>query len=193
MYNPGLFWLSGYLIGLGAEELSKVDAITANWRLGAWVCALGLVIGLMGCQSQVNKAPVLPPPPPLAAPSPRPVRTTFYVTIKQLSLRSCPRIDCPKISTLDINAEVEKMGEIENWTQIKVKKSGTIGYVSSRYLSPRPVEVSQATKKKFRKAKAHKAARPPEVAREEVEAGPKNQESSSPLSEPEGPKIPRVM
>ena len=124
---------------------------------------------------------------------PRPVRPTFYVTINQLSLRVCPGKDCHKISTLALNAEVEKMGEIENWTQIKVKKNGTIGYVSSRYLSPHPVVVAQVTKKRLKKAKPRKAAQSPEVAREEVEAAPNKQEPSPPLSEPEGPKLPRVM
>ena len=176
------------------RELLKVDATTANGRPGAWICALGLVICLMGCQPRVNKAPPLPPPlPPTAAPLPRPVRPTFYVTINQLSLRACPAIDCRKISTLELNAEVEKMGEIENWTQIKVKKDGTIGYVSSRYLSPQPVKVAQLTKKKPKKAKPRKATQPPEAAGEEGEAGSKKQESSPPLPEPEGPKVPRVM
>ena len=162
-----------------------MDGITANGRLGAWSCALGLVICLMGCQPRVNKAPTLPPPLPPAAVLPRPVRPTLYVSINQLSLRACPGTDCRKISTLDLNAEVEKMGEIENWTQIKVKKDGTIGYVNSRYLSPHPVEVAHLTRKKPRKAKPHKATQPPAVAGEEGEAGPQKQELSPPL--------PRVM
>jgi hypothetical protein len=107
------------------------------------------------------------------------------VTINQLSLRACPSVDCPKTSTLELNAEVEKMGEIEKWTQIKVKKDGTIGYVSSRYLSPHPVEVAQLIKKKPKKTKPPKATRAPEAAGEEGEAGPKKQEPSPPL--------PRVM
>jgi len=170
---------TGHLIGLGPP--------------GAWICALGLVICLMGCQPRVNKAPPLPPPLTPAAPLPRPVRPTFYVTINQLSLRACPGIDCPKTSTLKLNVEVEKMGEIENWTQIKVKKDGTIGYVSSRYLSPQPVKVAQPTKKKPKKAKPPKATQPPEAAGEEGKAGPKKQEPSPQLPEPEDPKGPRVM
>ena len=136
----------------------------------------------MGCQPQANKGPLLPPPLPPAAAIPRPVRPTFYVTINRLSLRACPGLDCHKISTLELNAEVEKMAEIENWTQIRVKKDGTIGYVSSRYLSPQPVEAAKPTKKKLKKAKSRKATQPPE---EEGEAGPKKQEPSPPL--------PRVM
>jgi len=161
------------------------ETTTANGRSGAWICALGLVICLMGCQPRVNKAPPLPPPLPPAAALPRPVRPTFYVTINQLSLRTCPGKDCHKIRTLELNAEVEKMGEIENWTQIKVKKDGTMGYVSSRYLSLQPVEVAQNTKKKPKRAKPRKATQPPEAAGE--------QEPSPPLPEPEGPKVPRVM
>jgi hypothetical protein len=142
----------------------------------------------MGCQPRVYTAPPLPPPQPPAVPLPQPVRPTFYVTINQLNLRACPGKDCPKTSVLELNAEVEKMGEIENWTQIRVKKDGSIGYVSSRYLSPQPVNVA-----KRKKAKPPKATQPPEAAGEEREAGPKEQEPLPPLSEPEDPKGPRVM
>jgi hypothetical protein len=154
-------------------------------RPGPWICALGMVICLMGCQPRVNKAPPLPPPLASAAPLPRTLRPTFYVIINQLSLRACPGTDCPKTSTLELNTEVEKMGEIGAWTQIKVKKDGTIGYVSSRYLAPQLVKVQKLTKKKPKKVKHRKASQPPEVAREEGEAGPKKQEPSPPL--------PRVM
>ena len=154
-------------------------------RAGAWICALGLVIGLMGCQPRVSKSPSLPPPVTRAAPLPRMVGPTFYVSINKLRLRACPGLDCPKISTLELNAEVETMGKIENWTQIKVKKDGTIGYVNSRYLSPHPVEVARITKKKPKKVKHRKAKQHPETAGEEGNAGLKNQEPSPPL--------PRVM
>ncbi len=86
------------------------------------------------------------------------------------------------------------MGEIENWTQIRVKKDGTIGYVSSRYLSPQPVKVAKPIKKKPKKAKPHKTSQPPEkTAGEKGGAGPKEQEPSPPFPEPEDPKGPRAM
>ena len=154
-------------------------------RPGAWICALTLVICLMGCQSQAYRTPPLPPPLPPVAPLPQPVRPTFYVTINQLNLRTCPGLDCPKTSALELNAEVEKLGEIENWTQIRVKKDGTIGYVSSRYLSPQPVKVASRAKKKPKQARLPKATQPPVAAGEEGEAGPQKQEPSPPL--------PRVM
>lgn len=153
-------------------------------RPGVWICALG-VICLMGCQPQVNKAPSLQPVVAPAAPLPRPVRPTFYVTSNHLRLRACPGKDCPKTANLALNAEVEKMGEIENWTQIRLKKDGTIGYVSSRYLSARPVEVAKSTKKRPTRAKHRKDIQPPEPTQEAREAGPKKEEPSPPL--------PRVM
>jgi hypothetical protein len=169
-------------------ELLEVDATTANGRPGAWICALGLVICLMGCQPRVNEAPPLPPPLPPAAPPPRSVRPTFYVTINQLSVRACPAIDCPKTCTLELNAEVEKMGEIEKWTQIKVKRDGTIGYVGSRYLSPQPVKVAKRIKKKPKKAKHRKATQPP--ALDKTKPG---EEKPAPPLEPEGQGYPKAM
>lgn len=158
---------------------------TINKGCGAWLCALGLIICLLGCQTQVSKVPPSPPPLPPRPAQPKAVRPTFYVTANQLSLRACPGLDCRKITALKLNAEVEKMGESQNWTQIKVKKDGTIGYVSSRYLSPRPVDVAQLAKKKPKKIKPRKAAQPPEARVKEGKVLPANQE-------PE-PPIPRVM
>ena len=145
----------GATIGAGPAHLIGLG------RPIAWICTLGLAICLMGCQPQINKTPPLPSPPGLTAVLPRPARPTFYVTINELNLRACPGLDCPKTSTLELNAEVEKLGVIGDWTQIKVKKDGTIGYVSSRYLSPHLVEVAKTTKKKPKKAKHHKATQPP--------------------------------
>jgi uncharacterized protein YgiM (DUF1202 family) len=163
-----------------------MPTVTFKGPPGAWICALGLVICLTGCQTHVSKAPPPPPPPPLrAAPLPRPVRPSFYVTINHLNLRSCPGLDCPKTSTLPLNTEVEKLGEVKNWTQVKVKKDGTVGYVSSRYLASQPVKVAQHLRKKSRKAKLHKTAVPAETAKNEGKAGPKAAEPAPPL--------PRVM
>ncbi len=158
---------------------------TVKERLGAWICILGVVICLLGCQTQVSKAPPLPPPLPPKPAQPRAVRPTFYVTANHLSLRACPGLDCKKITTLKLNAEVEKMGESQNWTQVKVIKDGTIGYVSSRYLSSHPVDAAHLARKKSKKTKPRKVTRPPEVTVEEGKAWPANQEPA--------PPIPRVM
>jgi len=167
MFSAALTAGAGHLMGLGSP--------------GARICALGLVICLLGCQPQVDKARPLPPLPAPAASQPRPVRPTFYVTVNRLTLRVCPGTDCSKISFLDLNAEVEKMEESKNWTQVKVKKDGTIGYVSSRYLSPRPVAVAKSAKKKAGQAKPRKAIRPPEAAGEKGEAGSLKEQPSDPF------------
>lgn len=185
---PPLTIMFGGVIGVSRAAREKlgelrVDETTDNRRFGALICALGLVISLMGCQPRVNNTPPLPPPLPPAA-LPQPVRPTFYVSIDQLNLRACPSLDSPKISALELNAEVEKLGEIENWTQIRVKKDGTIGYVSSRYLAPQPVKVARSIKKKPKKTTPRKAAPPPEAAGEVEEAEPKGEPF---------PPIPRVM
>jgi uncharacterized protein YgiM (DUF1202 family) len=164
-----------------AGGASKMDKTTGKGPPGLWICALGLAICLMGCQPRVEKAPLPPPlPPAAAAPIPRPVRPTFYVTINQLSLRGCPGTDCHIITTLELNAEVEKMGETKNWSQVRVRKNGNIGYVSSRYLSPQPVQVAKLTKKKHKKVKSPKAKQSEVAAGEEKEAGPKEEGESSP-------------
>jgi hypothetical protein len=114
-------------------------AIRKSWCT-VWV-GLGLALCLAGCKGlfpqPVYSPPVVQAPP---APPPAPVaRPTLYVTVNRLNLRACPGMDCPKIAVLDRNQEVEKVGDAEDWSQIRLKQSGTIGWVSSRYLSPTPV------------------------------------------------------
>ncbi len=146
-----------------------------------WLCLLGLAVCLGGCQPKAQQAaPVAPPPLPPAA-APRPVRPTVYVAINQLNLRSCPGKDCPKIYALELNTEVEKMSESGDWTQIRVKKDGTMGWVSSRYLSPKRLEAAASAKKK-RRDKHSLASKHPK-AESESEAPPKKETSPA---KPEG-------
>jgi uncharacterized protein YgiM (DUF1202 family) len=118
-------------------------SIRNSW-CSVWV-GLGLascLLCLAGCQALFPKPVYTPPaaPAPKAAPPPAPVvRPTFYVAVNRLNLRACPGMDCPKIAVLERNEEVEKLGEAEDWSQIRVKRDGTIGWVSSRYLSATPV------------------------------------------------------
>jgi hypothetical protein len=72
---------------------------------------------------------------PPAAPLSQAVRPISYVTINQLNLRACPGKDCPKTSVLELNAEVEKIGEIENWTQVRVKKELKMSFHVTTHLS----------------------------------------------------------
>ena len=112
----------------------------------SWVTlgvGLGLVLCLAGCQSLFPQPAYTPPPRAHRAgpapPPPQVARPTLYVAVNRLNLRACPGMDCPKIAVLDRNEEVEKVGAAADWSQIRVKRNGTIGWVSSRYLSATPV------------------------------------------------------
>jgi hypothetical protein len=109
------------------------------WTFGL---ALGLALSLAGCKTLFPKPVYVPPTAPAPAPPPpQVVRPLFYVAVNRLNLRACPGMDCPKIGLLNRNEEVEKVGQAEDWTQIRVIRDGTIGWVSSRYLSATPVAV----------------------------------------------------
>ena len=89
-----------------------------------WV-GLGLTLCLAGCQGLFPQPVYRPPAAPAPAPPPPPsqvARPTFYVTVNRLNLRACPGMDCPKIAVLDRNAEVEKVGDAEDWSQIRLKR-----------------------------------------------------------------------
>ena len=119
-----------------------VAAVRKSWAtLGV---GLGLALCLSGCQYLFPQPSYAPPPAPLPPPAqarrPQIVRPTFYVNVKGLlNLRACPGMDCPKIAILNRNEEVEQVGTAGDWTQIRVKSNGTIGWVSSRYLSSTPL------------------------------------------------------
>jgi uncharacterized protein YgiM (DUF1202 family) len=107
-----------------------------------WQVILGAVLTVVCLSCQPRMAPMprqAPPPPPVAAPQPSPQRETFYVKVGRLNLRAGPGMDFPKLGLLERNEEVEKLGEAENWYQVRVKRDGTLGWVSSEYLSKTPV------------------------------------------------------
>lgn len=114
----------------------------AVWRK-SWAIALlavGLALCLTGCETLFPKPVYVPPP--AAAPPPPPraqiPRATLYVAVNRLNLRACPGMDCPKITVIERNEAVEKIGSAGDWSQIRIKRNGTIGWVSSRYLSATP-------------------------------------------------------
>jgi hypothetical protein len=113
-----------------------------GWRpLRAWLAGVVLVLFLAGCQGLYYERPLAPsPPPPPApvAPAP-PSRPVFYVNVPRLNLRACPGMDCPRISVLELNEGVERLGEAEDWSQVRVTRDGRLGWVASRYLSAEPV------------------------------------------------------
>jgi len=113
---------------------------------GNWQWLLGVVLALvcLSCQPRMASVPpsLPPPPPPKAAPE-APPRPTYYVRVDLLNLRAGPGMDFPKIGQLNRNEELEKVGEAEDWFQVRVKRDGTLGWVAARYLSGQPVSVAQ--------------------------------------------------
>jgi hypothetical protein len=110
-----------------------------SWAIAS--LAMGLALCLTGCETLFPK-PVYTPP-PAAGPPPPPraqiPRATLYVAVNRLNLRACPGMDCPKITVIERNEAVEKIGSAGDWSQIRIKRNGTIGWVSSRFLSATPV------------------------------------------------------
>jgi hypothetical protein len=115
----------------------------SRWLLIA-IPALVVAFGLAGCAPPRYIPPPLPRAPIAPAVPPQVSRPVFYVKVNHLNLRACPGMDCPKISLLERNEEVEKVGAAEDWFQIRVKRDGRLGWVDSRYLSPTPVGAPEA-------------------------------------------------
>ena len=107
-----------------------------------WQLLLGASLA-MACFSCRPAAPRYPGRrcrrPRWSAPEQPPERPSFYVKVARLNLRAGPGMDFPKLGTLERNEEVEKVGEAENWYQVRVKRDGTLGWVSSEHLSSTPV------------------------------------------------------
>ena len=106
-----------------------------------WARLLGccLALWLAGCAPRIFETPYVPPPPPRLAPPPVVSRPVLYVAASRLNLRGCAGMDCPKISVLEQNEAVEKLGEMDDWFEVIVKRDGRRGWVTSRYLSLEPV------------------------------------------------------
>jgi hypothetical protein len=120
-------------------DLLKVKTLSYGKVL--WPLLLGccLAFWLAGCAPRIIETPYVPPPPPKPAPPPEVQRPVFYVAATRLNLRGCPGMDCPKISMLEQNEVVEKIGELDDWCEVVVKRDGRRGWVSSRHLATEPV------------------------------------------------------
>lgn len=115
----------------------------SRWLLIA-IPALVVAFGPAGCAPSRYIPPPLPRAPIAPALPPQVSRPVFYVKVNHLNLRACPGMDCPKISLLERDEEVEKVGAAEDWFQIRVKRDGRLGWVDSRYLSPTPLAAPEA-------------------------------------------------
>ena len=141
-----------------------------------WQLLLGVFLALvcLSCQSTAPVPRQAPPPPPAVRPEPPPQHPTYYVKVGRLNLRAGPGMDFPKLGLLERNEEVEKLGEAENWYQVRVKRDSTLGWVSSEYLSSTPV------------------TSPIETPVSETPPAPAAKEKETPAAEPKKPKPAKV-
>jgi len=141
-------------------------------------CLLALLAS--GCAKKPGWKP--PEEPKVIAPPEAPPRVeyqTLYVAADRLNLRACPGMDCPRISLLTRNQEVEKVGESQGWFQVRSLQDGTLGWVDGRYLASSPVadnvalpsETIQPKQTKSVEAKP-KVNTPVPVIEEEIEEAP---------------------
>jgi uncharacterized protein YraI len=142
------------------------------------LCLLALLAS--GCAKKPGWKP--PEESRISAPPEAPPRVeyqTLYVAADRLNLRACPGMDCPRISLLTRNQEVEKVGESQGWFQIRSRQDGTLGWVDGRYLASSPVadnvalpsETIQPKQTKSVEAKP-KVKTPVPVIEEEIEEAP---------------------
>jgi SH3-like domain-containing protein len=103
----------------GGQDWWRVLAIKSR-SLG-WVQALGLT------QNSVEA---------LQQQAPKPY---YYVATKKLILRAQPSASGTVVRTLQFNDQVQKIGETENWFNVRQPASGAVGWVFSRYLEPLPL------------------------------------------------------
>lgn len=117
--------------------MKKKKGVWGNWR---WLSVAVLALACLSCQPTLGPARPSPPPPPPPSVAPPPQqRLAYYVKVDLLNLRAGPGMDFPKIGNLNRNEELEKVGEADEWFQVRVKRDGTLGWVASRYLSDTPV------------------------------------------------------
>jgi uncharacterized protein YraI len=149
------------------------------------LCLLALLAN--GCAQKPAWRPPegskIAPPPQETTPAPSQV---LYVAADRLNLRACPGMDCPRISLLTRNQQVEKVGESQGWFQVRSRQDGTLGWVDGRYLSSTPVAdnvalPSEAVQSK--QTKAPKVKTPSPIIEEEVEEAPRPKRRRRPAAE----------
>jgi uncharacterized protein YgiM (DUF1202 family) len=69
----------------------------------------------------------------------QPPKPYYYVAVRKLLLRAKPSDRSEVVRTLGINDQVEKIGETEDWFNVRQPSSGAVGWVSSRHLETLPL------------------------------------------------------
>ena len=111
------------------DEVQRVEAGDRGWwrvlvinsRSSGWVPAAALAERLEEAQQKQLRKPY------------------YYVATSKLILRARPSDRSEAVRTLDVNDQVEKIGETEGWFKVRQPSSGAVGWVISRHLDTLPL------------------------------------------------------
>ena len=111
------------------DEVQRVEAGDRGWwrvlvinsRSLGWVPAAALAERLEEAQQKQLPKPY------------------YYVAVRKLILRAKPSDRSEAVRTLDVNDQVEKIGETEGWFKVRQPSSGAVGWVISRHLDTLPL------------------------------------------------------
>jgi uncharacterized protein YgiM (DUF1202 family) len=67
-----------------------------------------------------------------------PSPTPWYVTASSLNLRRCPGVACSRIGVLRQGDVVLRLREDEEWAEVRVVRTGQVGWVASGFLEEQP-------------------------------------------------------
>ena len=84
----------------------------------------------------------------------------YYVAVRKLVLRAKPSDRSKVMRTLGVNDQVEKIGEIEGWFNVRQPSTGAVGWMISRYLKTLPVMLPQGAPAKKKPGPSQQKARP---------------------------------
>jgi uncharacterized protein YgiM (DUF1202 family) len=65
---------------------------------------------------------------------------SFFINAGSLHLRACPGLNCQILTTLKRGEEVIKLSEEGEWLKVQVKVARIEGWVSSRFVSSKPLK-----------------------------------------------------
>ena len=75
-----------------------------------------------------------------AATSPTPKPEILYVTSDKVNLRACPSLNCKVDAVLRLGEEVIKLGQEDDWVNIRVKATKREGWVAARLTGKKPLK-----------------------------------------------------
>jgi uncharacterized protein YgiM (DUF1202 family) len=106
---------------VGEEAQGWWRVLTINSRSLGWVPASALTQRIEAAQRKQIRKPY------------------YYVAVKKLILRAKPSNQAEVIRTLSFNDQVEKIGEIKGWFNVRQPSSGAVGWVIGRDLETLPL------------------------------------------------------